>query len=200
MTTCVSDATEVQYANEGAGPLLERDYWAVLKGVDRSPEEIAETVRARFPDFSPTETATFRRCGDTSRPLAVGDEMEIRIALLGWCRVRVVHADRCSLTLRTLKGHPEAGRITFAAYRDGGRPAFRIRSRTRQSNLLMYMGYLLMGKQLQSRCWIRFILRLAELLGGAVDECVHVSTKSTRERPSDWGAADTPTFFCAEAQ
>jgi hypothetical protein len=193
------DQVDIQYASEGSGPLLQRDYRATFRGVDKTPEEVAEVLRARFTEFSPTETATFRRCGDSRAPLEVGDEMEIRIALLGWCKVRVVHRDACSITLRTLQGHPEAGRITFGAFREGGKPAFRILSRTRQASLLKYLGYLLMGKQLQARCWIKFIWRLAELLGGTVDGSVHVSTESTRERPSDWGEGDTPTFSCAEA-
>lgn len=197
--TAPAEQPEIQYATEGSGPLLQRDYWATLRGVDATPDEVAQVVRARFPDFSPPETATFRRCGDAGHPLQVGDEMEIHIALLGWCKVRVVHKDACSVTLRTLKGHPEAGRITFAAYREDGRLMFRIRSRTRQASLLKYLGYLLMGKQLQSRCWIKFIWRLAEILGGTVDGSVHVKTQTSRDRPSDWGAADTPTFSCAEA-
>jgi len=196
----VNAAEPIQYASEGSGPLLQRDYWAVLKGVDKTPEEVAETLRSRFPEFSPPETAAFRRCGDSHSPLAVGDEMEIRITLLGWCKVRVVHVDRCSLTLRTLEGHPEAGRITFGAYREGDRLGVRIRSRTRQAGLLKYVGFLLIGKQLQSRCWIKFLWRLAEILGGTIDGTVHVATKSTKDRPADWGEGDTPTFSCAEAR
>jgi hypothetical protein len=200
MSTQQAERPPIQYASEGSGPLLQRDYWATFKGVDKTPEDLAQHLRAHFPEFSPPETAMFRRCGDACQPLTVGDEMEIKIALLGWCKVRVVHLDACSLTLRTLEGHPEAGRITFGAYRDWDRLAFRIRSRTRQASLLKYLGYLLLGKQLQSRCWINFIWRLSESLGGTVDGTVHVATKKTRDRPSDWGEGDTPTFSCAEAR
>lgn len=191
---------ELQYASEGSGPLLQRDYWAVFGGLDKTPEEVADFLRERFCEFSPPETASFRRCGQGVRPLDVGDEMEIKIALLGWCKVRAVHVDRCSLTLRTLEGHPEAGRISFGAYREAGKLAFRIRSRTRQAGLLKYLGFLVLGKQLQARCWINFIWRLAETMGGTVDGTVHVQTGSTRDRPADWGAAETPTFSCAEAR
>jgi len=195
-----AESPPILYASEGSGPLLQRDYWAVFKGVSKTPEEIAEHLRTHFPEFSPPETARFRRCEDSSRPLAVGDEMEIRITLLGWCKVRVVHADACSITLRTLEGHPEAGRITFGVTREGDRLGFRIRSRTRQASLVKYLGFLLLGKQLQSRCWINFIWKLAESLGGTVDGTVHVETSKTRDRPSDWGEGDTPTFSCAEAK
>jgi hypothetical protein len=194
--TAPAEQSDVQYAVEGSGPLLQRDYWAALRGVDRTPEEVADVLRRRFVEFAPPETAAFRCNAQTGQPLKPGDEMEIRITLLGRCDVRVVHEDACSLTLRTLKGHPEAGRITFAAYREGDRLMFRIRSRTRQASLFHYLGYLVMGKQLQSRCWIKFIWRLAEILGGTVDGSVHVKTQTVKDRPADWGAADTPTFAC----
>ena len=96
----------IQYATEGFGPLLQRDYWGIFRGVQKSPPEISEAVRAHFADFSPRETATFRCCSDSSGPLSIGDEMDIKIALLGWCKVRVVDVTECSLTLRTLAGTP----------------------------------------------------------------------------------------------
>ena len=47
-----------------------------------------------------------------------------------------------SLTLGTLEGHPEAGRITFGAYRnDDGDVVFHIRSRARSSTLFNYVGF-----------------------------------------------------------
>ena len=194
----VQHKPEIRYASEGSGPLVERDYRAIFRGVDRTPEEVAEVVRARFPDFAPSETAVFRRCEDQCPPLVVGDVMEIKITLLGLCRVRVVHSDSRSVTLRTLEGHPEAGRITFGAYLEGDKLAFRILSRTRQASFLKYLGYLVLGKQLQSRCWIGFLWKLAETLGGTLEGPVRVSTKAVKDRPSDWGATDTPTFYCAE--
>ncbi len=194
--TAAEEVRDLQYASEGTGPLLQRDYWAAFRGVDRSPEQVIEAVRSRFCDFAPPETAAFRLCGeDCDGPLDLGSEMEIHIRPLALCRVRVVHRDERSLTLRTLAGHPEAGRITFGSYRDdAGTLAFRIRSRTRQAGLLHYLGFLLIGKQMQSRCWIKFIGRLAEILGGQVEDTIHVRTRTTRDRPADWGAADEPTF------
>ena len=184
----------IQYASEGTGPLLQRDYLAAIKGVDASPEDVAIALRTRFCEFAPSETARFESCRTGHGPLEVGDEMNIRIALLGLCKVRVVHVGPCSITLRTLAGHPEAGRITFGSYREGGKLFVRIRSRTRQAGLLKYLGFLLLGKQLQARCWIKFLWKLAETLGGTVDGTVHVSTKATKDRPADWGDGDLPTF------
>ena len=199
--TIVREVEDVIPAHQGSGPLLERDYFAVIDGAKRAPDEVGAMLRDHFEEFAPQETAVFRRSGADGKktPLEIGDEMEIRIALLGLCKVRVVHLTTCSLTLRTLKGHPEAGRITFGAGRDGqGHLTFRILSRTRASGLLNYLGFLIMGKQLQARCWIRFIDRVVTATGGRVSGRIRVRTQKVAEGPADRGEEDTPTFITCE--
>jgi hypothetical protein len=191
------ETAEIVWAPEGTGPLLERDYSASIEGTTSTPEQVGAMLRDRFESFAPPETALFRRTGAEGDPLELGDELEIRIALLGQCRVRVVHLDGRSLTLRTLQGHPEAGRITFGADRDErGRLRFRILSRTRASGRLNYVGYLLMGKQLQARCWIRFIGRVAEACGGRIAGRIRVRTRKVDEEPGDRDELEAPTFSC----
>jgi Domain of unknown function (DUF1990) len=188
---------EVVSAEDGRGPLLERDYFAAIDGTTTTPEQVAAWLRDRFEEFAPPETATFRRDGGDRKPLEVGDEMAIRLALRGGCKVRVVHLDRCGLTLRTLKGHPEAGRITFGAGRDEqGRLTFRINSRTRAAGVMDYLGFLGLGKQLQARCWIRFIDRVAAACGGKVVGRIRVRTCKVAEEPGDHKGTDAPTFPC----
>jgi Domain of unknown function (DUF1990) len=193
------EALEFVSAAQGTGPLLERDYSAVIEGASCTPEQVAMMIREHFEEFAPPETAVFQRAGDKRTPLEVGDEMEIRVALRGQCKVRVVHFDDRSLTLRTLKGHPEAGRITFGAGRDEqGRLTFRILSRTRASGLLNYLGYLLLGKQLQARCWIRFIDRVAGACGGRIPGRIRVRTRKVGEERADCEILDEPCFNCVE--
>lgn len=185
-------------ATGGVGPLLERDYSAILEGASCSPEDVGEKLRTRFERYAPAETAVFSRGGGKAGPLEVGDELAIRIALLGRCGVRVVHAGPCTLTFRTLEGHPEAGRITFGAEsQPGGRIALHIRSRTRASGVVSYAGYLLMGKQMQSRCWIRFLDRLAADCGGRIVEKIRVRTRKVDEELGDGPDSDEPVFTCA---
>lgn len=185
VTTEAENNQDIALAKNGFGPLLERDYFAVIQDVDSSPEDLAQKVRCHFEEFSPKETAVFRREGEGAS-LNVGDELDITLAMLGHCRVRVVCLDDRSLTLRTLKGHPESGRITFGAGRDDqGRPTFRIRSRTRASRWQHYFGFLMLGKQMQSRCWINFIGNLAEKCGGTVLDAVHVRTYKVQEDEAD---------------
>ncbi|CAN5806333.1 hypothetical protein BH23PLA1_BH23PLA1_04200 [soil metagenome] len=193
--TEAAEHPDIAFATMGTGPLLERDYFAVFEGVECSPEDLAHKVRCHFEEFAPKETAVFRRDEEGS-PLDVGDELVITLALLGRCRVRVVCFDDRSLTLRTLKWHPESGRITFGAGRDEqGRLTFRIRSRTRASKVHHYLGYLVMGKQMQSRCWINFLGNLAESCGGKVlNELVHVRSYKVEPVEADGRCLEAPTF------
>lgn len=196
-----SELRNIAYATAGAGPLLERDYFGVIEGSEWTPEHLAAQVREHFVDFAPPETAAFQRPDGEGAPLKVGDEMEIRISGVLPCKVRVVHADGRSLTLRTLDGHPEAGRITFGAAKDEqGRLAFRIRSRARAGGLLHYLGFLLMGRVMQGRCWIRFIGRVAEASGGRLSGPIRVCTNRVEDEPADCGAPDLPTFCCDDKE
>ncbi len=190
-------AAEVVDATQGVGPLLERDYSGVITGSECTPEQIGAMLCEHFEAFAPAETAVFERGSGGDGKLQIGDELDIRIALQGGCRVRVVHQDERSLTLRTLEGHPEAGRITFGAdCDDAGRLTFRIRSRTRASGYLSYLGYLVLGKQMQSRCWIRFIDRMAARCGGEIEGSIRVRTRKVEEEESDRKGHDEPTFRC----
>lgn len=192
---------EVQTASDGDGPLLQRDFRAAFEGTELSPEQVARLVRERFPEFSPPLIATFGRRQETQRTLQVGDEMDIRLSGFGRCCVRVVHVDGQSMTLRTLEGHPEAGRITFGAERDDeGRLVFRIRSRARIHGKLKYVGYRIAGHVLQTRMWSRFIERLAKSCGGRVAGKVEAEGPTEiEERLPDQGGLDTPTFLAKGA-
>lgn len=186
---------EVQPAPEGRGPLLQRDYAGVIEGTDWTPERLVERVRTDFPRFSPEELARFSRCGDPSHPIQEGEEMEVHIKGTGCHKVVAVRVEPRSLTLRTLQGHPEAGRITFGSYYDDqGRLIFRIRSRARINNLIRLIGYFLMGKAAQTHIWTTFIERVAEEAGGRIPGKVEVSTEEVEDSLPDMGGLDTPTF------
>jgi hypothetical protein len=198
-TSAKAAEAEVQYATEGSGPLLQRDYWGVIEGASCGPEGLARIVRATFERHAPPETALFHRAEGSEGPLCAGEELRVHITLLGPCRVRVVDHTPRSVTLRTLKGHPEAGRITFGSYRDeGGRLVFRIRSRTRAASRLKYAGFWLMGKQLQARCWISFIDSVARQCGGKIAGRIHVRTNPVEPQPGDGPGDDSPTFACRD--
>lgn len=181
----------------GAGPLYQRDYWAVIRGCRESPSRVADLVARRFPHFAPPELVRFRRLdGDGDRALEVGDEMDVDIRGAGRFGVRIVHRDAASLTLATLRGHPEAGRITFGAYRNArGDVIFHIRSRARSSTERMYLGYRVLGEAMQTNVWADFINRVAARVGEGVVGYIHAERRRLRELPPDADAIAAPTFI-----
>lgn len=186
----------VTFASDGWGPLIQRDYRVVIADSKLEPEELTLRVQTRFPEFSPPQTATFCRTErHEDEPLQVGEDMNIGIALKGGCQVRVVHTDDRSLTMRTIEGHPEAGRITFSADRDeDGHVIFTIRSRTRAADFLSYAGYFLIGKQMQARTWTRFLENVVRESGGTQVGSIEVCTRQVEEREADRSDLDSPTI------
>ncbi len=182
-------------ASEGKGPLLQRDYWGVIEACRATPEEIATAVATDFPIFSPEELVTFERLDSGEGPLEVGDEMLVTIRMAGECRVRVLHRDRNSITLGTVRGHPEAGRITFGVYRsEGGDVIFHIRSRARQSSVTGYAGWVTIGEPMQTNTWTDFVDRVAHTFGDGVVDAIHADTREVPEEDGGPEVTCSPTF------
>ena len=189
---------ELQPATEGKGPLLQRDYWAVLEGCTLRPSEVLDLVAARFCEFPPEELVVFEREPGASGPLDVGDKMAIDIRAAGECAVRVIHRDRNSLTLMTARDHPEAGRITFGAYRnDAGDVVFHIRSRARASSALRYAEFLALGDAMQATTWVDFINNLAATAARGVRGEIHADTIEVEPDESDDLDAAMPTYIAS---
>lgn len=187
----------LQPASSGVGPLLQRDYWAVIDRCRFEPSEVIALVAARFPELPPPDLVVFRRGDGNNGPLEVGDEIDIRIRMAGACRVRVIHKDAFSITFGTLEGHPEAGRITFGAYRnDRGDVVFHIRSRVRSKSRATYLGFRTAGDPMQTGTWTDFVNTVANTCGAGVIGFVRADTREldpTELREAD-ETMDGPTF------
>lgn len=183
-------------ASEGAGPLLQRDYWAAFADCPLTPRQVADVVAHQFCTFPPPAIVRFER-DDDGVPLAVGTDMRIDIRGAGRCSVRVTHRDANSITLLTLAGHPEAGRITFGCYRDDARRVvFHIRSRARASTTIRLAEYVAVGEAMQTSTWTDFINRLAATLGCTVDGEIHATSEEVEASAADsWPGLHEPTFL-----
>jgi hypothetical protein len=187
---------EVAPASNGSGPLLERDYWGVLGDCSLSAPEVAAVLAERFAEFGPRERVRFRRAPGASGPLEVGEDLEVAIIPVGTFGVRVIHRDANSVTVATLAGHPEAGRITFGVYRNGdGDLVFHVRSRARSSSRSRYVGFLAAGDPMQTDTWCSFISRLAATVGEGVDGFIHASKRQVQDTPADGPDPRAPTFI-----
>jgi hypothetical protein len=183
-------------APAGVGPLLQRDYWAVIAGCRARPSEIVADLCRRFPDYAPPELVVFSRAGDSGGgPLVVGDELEVKIRGAGYSRVRVVSREPQTLTLATLAGHPEAGRITFGGYRNQhGEVVFHIRSRARSSSGIKYFGFLTAGEPMQTSTWADFVEAVALSFGQGVRGAVQAETRVIQDEAFDPARLCGPTY------
>jgi hypothetical protein len=189
-----SQERERSIASGGVGPLLQRDYWAVIANCSIRPDQFGELLARRFAEFAPDELAAFRRTADDDGPLAEGEELTVDIRLAGSFGIRVLDRDANSLTLSTLAGHPEAGRITFGAYRsDRGDVVFHIRSRARSSSRMHFAEYLTAGEGMQTATWASFLNAVARAVGDGVLGEIRATTEACETLPDD--AGDGPTFI-----
>ena len=180
-----SAAGDLQLATQGAGPLLRRDYWAVIRNCRFTPAQVAQTVRRHFPAFAPSELVVFQRHDGADGRLELGDELEVHILGVPRTRVRVTHLGEQSFTLATEPGHPEAGRITFGSYRNRyGDVVFHIRSHARSSGRFTRAGFLATGEVMQTSTWSAFVNRVAVAFGDGVIGWIHaITTPRADEEP-----------------
>lgn len=188
--------SDLHPASQGVGKLLQRDYWATILGCRLNPQQLIELVATRFPEFAPPDLVEFRRVNDATGPLQVGDEMTVAIRMAGTFGVRVIHRNPNSLTIATVRGHPEAGRITFGAYRnDRGDVIFHIRSRARSSTAARYAGFLAGGDAMQANCWTDFVDAVAHTAGEGVIGWIHAETTHLPADEHDAEAFGSPTYL-----
>jgi hypothetical protein len=181
-------------ATRGAGPLLQRDYWAVLAGCALKPSEVMWHVKSHFCELPPAALVSF----DAPGGLMKDAELDIRIMPAQSCRVRVLHEDAQSITLGTLAGHPEAGRITFGAYRNpAGDVIFHIRSRARSATASTRLGFLAIGDAMQTNTWTDFINNTAAAVGARIADAIRAETREVDEEPEDDHPLHAPTFIAA---
>ncbi len=183
-------------ATDGRGPLLQRDYWGVIANSRQTAPEVANVVAGDFCRFPPEELVRFTRRDPADEALQEGNEMDVEIRMAGECAVRVIHRDSNSITLGTLEGHPEAGRITFGAYPDeAGDIVFHIRSRARSSSTARYAGFMIGGEPMQTTTWTDFIDRVAHDVGDGILGVIHVETKEIEDEPDDPESICSPTYL-----
>ncbi len=183
--------SDLQPATQGAGPLLQRDYWAVFAGCASKPSAIIAHVKSHFCELPPSSLVRF----DAPDGVRAGAELDICIVPAQSCRVRVLHEDAQSVTFGTLEGHPEAGRITFGSYRNAaGDVIFHIRSRARSSSASSRLGFLAIGDAMQTNTWTDFINNTAAALGVQVQGPIRADTREVEELPEDGHPFQAPTF------
>ncbi len=184
----------LQPASEGVGPLLQRDYWCVIRECGLGAVELMAYVRRHIAELPPEQLARFRSPRGAA-PLELGDELEIALPGAGKVGVRVIDLGSTSFTVATLRGHPIAGRLTFGAYPNGrGDIIFHIRSRARSASTLQRLGHFLAGEPMQSTTWTDFLDRLAHTVGEGVIGFIHDQTTRVSPEVERQDTLFSPTF------
>lgn len=149
-------------------------------------------VKAHFPSLPPAALVTFSAPHGLSRNAI----LDIAIKPGQQCAVQVVHESPQSVTLATLAGHPEAGRITFGCYRnDEGDVIFHIRSRARSTTAAKRLGFLAIGDAMQTNTWTDFIRNTADAIKAKIKGPIHAETQQVEELPEDDEPVRAPTFL-----
>jgi Domain of unknown function (DUF1990) len=183
---------DLRAATDGAGPLLQRDYWAVFANGPTRPSDLMTYVKSNFCALPPTALVSFT----APDGVTLDAVLDIVITPGQRCRVRVVDEDAQSLTLATLIGHPEAGRITFGSYRNAsGEVIFHIRSRARSGTALQRLGFLAIGDAMQTNTWADFIRNTAAAVNARIVGIIHADTQAVEETIEDHEPLRCPTFL-----
>jgi hypothetical protein len=185
-------SSRLQPASSGVGPLLQRDYWAVFDPCPLKPSEVISYVRSHFSELPPAKIVRF----DAPKGVARNADLDIVILPAQSCCVRVIHEDPQSFTLGTLAGHPEAGRITFGAYRNpDGDVVFHIRSRARAATTAKFLGFLAIGDAMQTNTWADFIRNTAAGVGARIRDVIHADKQSVEFVDEDDEPLNAPTYL-----
>jgi hypothetical protein len=169
----------VQPASKGVGPLMTRTYAERLTGV--SADALFNDLAKSFPKYADPSLAHFYKLDEGA--LKVGDRMYIRgyISMpadqfvpddvqMG-VRVKsiVTQGKTKSLTLETLKGHFEAGTITFSVTDLGkGQVKLQVQSDARFGGLVSLAAFPVASKKMQEAIWMSFLSRVAKIQGATV--------------------------------
>ena len=172
------DRTEVQSADDGAGPYFHRVYRTGIRDSDLTPEALVTRITENVNRVVPGGFARFHKVLGEDGDLRVGDEYVVRMPGPWDGPVRVVERTPTAWRFVTLAGHLEAGQIRFSAARDE-LLEFEIESWTRAgsrfSNLLYH--HLRMSKEIQLHMWTSVLERIAKLSGGRMTGGIEIRTR-----------------------
>ncbi len=174
---------QVQLEGEGFGKLLGRRYEVSFRS-SLEPSSLMGRVAQNLDQLSPDELAAFEKSNGSSWGLRLGDEFEITILGPWNGRVRIIEVAPDAFSFVTLRGHPEAGRIRFAASQAGpGKLRFNITSWARSRDGLVDLTYdkLGVGKSVQTTAWRTFLERVVELGDGQMVGEIDVSEQPLEE-------------------
>lgn len=151
---------------QGFGQLWHKTYRLRLENQQLTPAETIQIWKQNLPKFKPAEKKFY----PSAAGIQPGEIILINARTQGGpisTGVMVLYSGKNSFTLITPQGHPEAGWVTFSAYKDDQDTVIQVDVLARSSDPLYELAFRLVGTKVQDRIWTHVLTSLAE----------HVNTK-----------------------
>lgn len=177
--------------DEGTGSLERQRYWADIQGSRMGADELFELLRREFYTLPPDSLLQVGSEPGAKRELEVGATLTMTLPLRGNIQVRVVAISERAITCVTLRGHPLSGAIRFMVQEQpGGVLRAEVRSYTRPSDIVDWVGMHTFGKVAQRATWNTVVQELVERSGGTAPEGVQAESTTLDEddavQVEDW--------------
>jgi hypothetical protein len=181
----VREAGALQGPEAGFGAAYHRRYRVNIESPLLDATELMSIIRNDPNVACPLEIARFERETTDAQPIAIGDEMRVRLPGAWNGPVRVTNVTDHSFRLATLKGHMEAGEIEFRATDAEADSTFEIESWTRSGDRVFDLLYDRLGiaRELQLDMWAFFLERVAQISGGSAANGIEVYTGRCADHP-----------------
>jgi len=180
------DCMPERLPHEGTGSLERQRYWADIRGCSLTADELFETFRREFYKLPPPGLMDVGVEPGTPQELAVGNTMTMALPLRGNIQVRVVDITDRAVTCVTLRGHPLSGAIRFLVEeRPGEVLRFEVRSFTRPSDLVDFIGMRTFGRFAQKAAWNSVVQALVERSGGEAPDGVQEETSALEGKDAE---------------
>ena len=147
----------------GFGQMWEKTYEFRFPDLQRTPAEIAATMKQNFVRFQPPQNHFY----PSPAGIKAGETVLITSTVLGvpiLTGVLVSYADDVSFTFMTPQGHPESGWVTFRAFRESNDTVCQIQGLARANDPIYEIAFRLHGAKFQEQTWRHVLKALAKHL------------------------------------
>jgi len=156
---------------QGFGQLWQKTYRISLPG-NISPEQAISTLKENFTKYQPPANRFF----PPPEGISPGEVILINADTPGGLvvtGVMVLYAGPESFTFITPQGHPEAGWVTFSAFKDNGFTTVQIEGLARAGDPVYELAFRIAGSRLQQSIWMNVLQSMLKHLN--VDGQVQVT-------------------------
>ena len=175
LTSINVDGQEALGALQGFGQLWKKTYKVRLSGLDKTPEEVMQVWKDKFPDFQPPgnrfipprEGVQPGKVMWIDSPLPIVPPLFDRPGVVPMTSgVMVMYVDDTSFSVMTPEGFPVSGWNIFSVEEEDGTVVAQVQSMERASDPIYEFGFRFMGGAArQEFIWIHVLTQLADHFG-----------------------------------